>query len=142
MPGTSTVYEFTADVRHHFRIVEHPHAATVCNIRHMSHFHILREAIFLKLLPVGSLYHHGHSLLRLADCKFGRIKTAVFGRNPVQIYVKTRGKLSDGYTYAACSEIVGLLDEFCDFRATEQPLKLSLFRGVTLLDLTSARLDR
>ena len=108
----------------------------------MSHLDILAAAICDHLLHVLRLDDDRHTLLRLADRKFGRIETIVLHRNPVEIYVKTVGKLADRHADTAGTEVVRFLYEPCHLRTAEKPLKLSLLRRVTLLNLASACLER
>ena len=138
MLGTCAVNEFSLEVRYDLSVIVHSHALSVSNISNMSNFDVLAVAIFHKLCLVLSLDNDRHSLLRLTDGKFSSIEPIVFYRNPVEINVKTIGKLTDCHTHSAGTEVIGLLDEPCHFRATEQSLEFSLLRGISLLDLTSA----
>ena len=106
----------------------------------MSHLDILACAICHELLLVLRLNHNGHSLLRLADSQLSRIKTAIFYRNPVKIYVKSVGKLTDGNAHSAGTEVIGLLDKTGNLRTSEKPLDLPFLRCITLLNLTAAAL--
>ena len=108
----------------------------------MSHLNILACTICHHSLLVLGLDDYGHTLLRLADGQFCGVESAVLGRNPVEIYVKTVGKLADRHADTAGTEVVGFLYKLCHLRTAEKPLELSFLRCVTLLNLTSASLER
>ena len=108
----------------------------------MSDFDILAAAICDHGILVLSLNHNRHTLLRLADCKFCRIKTVIFYRHSVEIYVKSVSKFTDSHTDSTGTEVIRFLDESCNLRTTEKPLEFSFLRSITLLNLASASLER
>ena len=142
MLGTCAVNEFSLEVCYDLSVIVHSHALSVSNIRDMGNFDVLAVAIFHELSLVLSLDNDRHSLLRLTDGKFSSIEPIVFYRNPVEINVKTVGKLTDCDAHAAGTEVIGLLYKLGHFRTAEQSLEFSLLRSISLLDLTAACLKR
>ena len=142
MPCSCTVDEFTGNVDHQLVPIVHPEAARISDICHISHLHILAEAIFLELFPVFGLYHNGHPLLRLAYGKFSGVQPGIFYRHPVEVDVQAFSKLSYRHTDSACTEVIGFLYQFSHFRTAEQPLQLALLRSITFLHLAAASFER
>ena len=108
----------------------------------MSHLNVLARAVSHHGLLVLGLDDYGHTLLRLADGQFCGVESAVLGRNPVKIYVKTVGKFADRHADTTGTEVVGFLYKSCHLRTAEKPLEFPFLRCVTLLHLTSASLER
>ena len=142
MLRSGAVDELTREVHDKPVAVEHAHAASVGYVCDMGHLYVLAAAVRHHLLLVLCLDDDGHTLLRFADRKFRRVESAVLHRNPVEVYVKTVGKFSDGNADATGTEVVRFLDESGHFRTAEKPLELSLFRSITLLHLAAASLER
>ncbi len=139
---SGAVDELAREVGHDLSLVIHPHAAGVCDLGDMGDFYVVRMAEVHELLHVLLLHHDGHSLLRLADCELGAVKSGIFHGHPVQPDVKSGGELAYGHAHSAGSEVVGLLDETGCLGMPEQALYLSLLGSVTLLDLAAAGLER
>ena len=81
---------------------------------------------------------YSHSLLGLRDCDLSTVKTVILLRNLIKIDLETRSELTDSYGYTACTEVITSDDEPCNLRISEQSLKLSLCRRITLLNLRTA----
>ena len=138
MRGAGAVNEFPREVADFLPVEEHPHPSGCGNIGHMSDFYIVQGAEFLEALHGGSLHHHGHTLLGLADGQFRGVEAGIFHRYAVQIDVQARRQFADGHAYAAGAKVVGFLDKARYLRTAEQPLELTLLGGITLLDFAAA----
>ena len=119
MLRSCTVDEISPEVNDKLPTVVHPHPLGVGHFSHMGHLYVFRMAVFFELLFILSLDHHCHPFLGLADRQFGGVHSAVFYGYPVQIDVKSCGKLSDGNTHSACSKIVRFLYETGHFWSAE-----------------------
>ena len=93
-------------------------------------------------LRVFGFHHHGHPFLRLADGKLGAVQTLVLLGHGVQVDVQPVGQLAHGNGYAAGAEVVAALDHAAGVAVAEQALELPLLRGVALLHLGPAALQR
>ena len=114
----------------------------LCDNRHLDSFQILLIRIGKEGLNILRIDNDCHTLLRLGNSKLRAIQSCIFLRYLIQINLKTRCQLADRYRYAACSEVVALLDEMADLRPTEQTLQLPLGRCISFLYLCAAHLDR
>ncbi len=142
MLGSGAVDEGAGQVDDLLPLVEHPHPRGVSDIGDVSHLDVLAVAEGLELLLVLRLDDDRHPLLRLADGQLGGVHSAVLDRDTVKEYVESVGELAYGYAHSAGSEVIGFLYETGHLRPSEQPLQLPLLRGVTLLDLAAAGLER
>ena len=140
MLRTGAVDERSGEIHDDLVAVEHPHSGGVGDLGHVRHLDVLAVAKSLELLLVLGFHYDGHTLLGLADGQFRGVHSAVFHRNTVKVDVQPVGKLTDGDTHSAGSEVIRFLYQSRDLRPSEKPFQLSLLRSVTLLDLTSASL--
>ena len=141
MRGAGAVNEFPREVADFLPVEEHPHPSGCGNIGHMGDFYIVQSTELTETLHGGSLHHHGHTLLGLADGQFLGVEAGIFHRHAVQIDVQARRQFADGHAYAAGAKVVGFLDKARHFRAAEQPLELTLFGSITLLHFAATSLQ-
>ena len=111
---------------------------------HHCHGHCLQ--VFLCSIPkepvnILWIHHHCHTLLGLGNGYLRAVQARIFLGNLVQINLKAGSQLSDGYRYAACAEVIALLDDSADLRPAEHPLNLALCGRISLLYLSPAYLD-
>ena len=142
MLGAGAVDEFARKVADLGARIEHAHTTAAGDVGHVGDLDIVDGTMLHKGFHIRSLDHDGHALLGLADCEFGSVEAGVLGRNAVEIDVQSRGELAYGYAHAAGAEIVGFLDETGDLGAAEKTLELAFLRGISLLDLAAASLER
>ena len=102
---------------------------------------ILLCGIFQELCLVLLVHDHSHTLLGLGNGDLGAVQAGVFFRYQIQIHFQSVCQLADGYGYAACAEIVTLLNQTGYLGTAEQSLNLTLGGSVTLLHLSAAGLD-
>ena len=101
-----TVDERAGYVHHLFTVVVHTQPCAVGYVGYVGDFYVFAKAVCLEALPVLGLDNHGHSFLAFADCEFGAVESAVFGRNPVKIDVESVCKFTYCHADTACSEVV------------------------------------
>ena len=91
-----------------------------------------------KLVGILCRNDNSHTLLRLAYCKLGTVKTVILFRNCVEVNFKTVCKLAYRNGYTACTEVIATLNHAACLCVPEQALELALFGSVTLLNLCTA----
>ncbi len=91
-----------------------------------------------ELFKVALCDNNSHSFLWLGDSKFSAVKTVIFLCNGVKVYRKSVSKLADSNWNSACTKVVAAFYHRSYHRVSEQTLKFSFLRCVTLLYLSSA----
>ena len=140
--GTVRVKEISGNIDDLISSPVHDKSRILRDSRDDRGLQILLMRILHELLDVFRVNDNCHSLLRFGDSDLRAVETGVLLRYLIKVDIKTACKLSDRYGYSACTEIVALFDQMRCFASPEKPLKLSLSRSVTLLDLSTALLRR
>ena len=140
--GPVRVKEISGDIDNLISSPVHDKSRILRDSRDDRGLQILLMRILHELLDVFRVNDNCHSLLRFGDSDLRAVETGVLLRYLIKVDIKTACKLSDRYGYSACTEIVALFDQMRCFASPEKPLKLSLSRSVTLLDLSTALLRR
>ena len=104
-------------------------------------FEILFSRILKEFLYILGSNDYSHSFLGFGNRKFRSVETGILLGNLIHVYDKSVSKFSDRNTDTARTEVVTLLDEFCNFGTSEESLDLSFRRRITLLDLCTAGID-
>ena len=135
------IQESTADIYDHLVSPVHDQALFFHNLSDNNRLQVFFLYIFHHFLKVVRVQHNCHTLLGLGNSKLRAVQTGIFLRNHIQIDAKAVRQFADSYGYTAGAEVVTLLDQAADFRATEQTLNLALGRCITLLNLCATGLD-
>ena len=114
---------------------------TFCHHSHFHGFQILLVSVFQEFSHIGRIHHHSHTLLGLGNSDFRSIQAGIFFRNFIQVDLQAVRQLSNGYGYAAGSEIVAFFDQTAYFLPAEHSLNLSLRGSISFLHLSAAGLD-
>ena len=98
----------------------HHQSRTLSNNSHRHSFQIFLLGISKEGIYVFRIYHYGHTFLGLGNSNLRAIQTGVLFRHLVQIDLQTCCQFADSYRYAACTEVVALLNDLADFFSPEQ----------------------
>ena len=139
---TGTINKSATQVCHTSVTIKKTHTSRVGHIRHMGNLYVVCSTELFKDGLVFLFHHHCHTLLALADRQFGGIKSLILGLDAVKVDVQSVRQFADGYTHAARTKVVGLLDEFRHFRTAEEALQFPFFGGIAFLHLAAACMER
>ena len=131
-----------ADIDDRLSVPVHDEALLVRHDRHGHGRRVLLARDIQELLHIFPADNDSHALLALADRQLGSVESVVFLRDRVQVNLQSVCELSDCDGDAARAEVVAALDHAARVAPSEEPLKLSLRRGISLLDLRPAGLER
>ena len=109
---------------------------------HRHSFQIFLLGIAKEGIYIFGIYHYGHTFLGLGNGDFCAVQAGVLLRHLVQIDLQTCCQFADSYGYAACTEVVALLNDLADFFSPEQSLDLSFSRRISFLYFCAAGLNR
>ena len=139
---TCRVDKLTLQVGNLLALVEHTHTLCIGNICHMRNLDILLTAEGNHSLYILLFNYYGHTLLRLRNRQLGSVQSVIFHRHTIEVDIQAIGQLANSHRNTSCAKVVRLLDQASNIATTEQVLNLALLRGISLLYLRAALLQR
>ena len=136
------IQEFAADIDYLLAVPVHDEPRLSLNFRHGHCLKIFFIREREESVNIVRLNNNRHALLALAYRKLRAVKTIVFFRHCIEVYLKSVRKLAYSNRYAARAEVVAALDHQAGLFVSEKSLELSLFGSIALLNLSAAALER
>ena len=114
----------------------------LCNNRYYNSFQIFLVGVFHKFIHIFRINNNCHTLLRFRNSDFCSIKTCIFFRNLIQVYLKTSCQLTDCYRHTAGTKVITFFNQFADFFSAEHTLNLTFCRCISFLNFCTADFNR
>lgn len=140
--GTVGIQKFAADINNFLAVPVHDEPRLSLNFCHGHCLEIFFISQREESVNIVRLDNDRHALLALAYRKLRAVKTLVFFRHCVEVYLKSVRKLAYSNRYAARAEVVAAFYHQASFFVSEKSLELSLLGRVALLNLRAAAFER
>ena len=112
-----------------------------CNNGYNNSLQILLIGIFHEFIYIFRVNHNSHTLLRFRNSNFCSVKTCIFFRNLIQIYLKTGCQFTDCNRNSACTKVITFLNQPADFFSAEHTLNLTLCRSIAFLNFRTTHFN-